>query len=357
MRVAFVGDIALGDHPKTVGFGFRSRYRDGIPAASASRLRPPGAPPDLVFGNLEFPLDRPVPVTATAQWQCRGIAEYAAFLSNAGISALNVANNHSYQHGPAAFDATIAALRAAGIHVVGTPADFSETGVLTVRGRRVAFLGWSDRPRQYDSTRPPYNELTDAACNQIAEAKRRADLVIASVHWGDEFILVPSDRERSLAHAMIDAGANFVIGHHPHVVREVEYRGNGVIAYSLGNFVGDMLWDPGTRFTSWLTADIDERNVAAVELTPGVIDDDYLPRPLTAREKGRLLPRFAAVARRQRARLSTTPYARVAENERRRHAWRTAGMMLRNLHRYPRRFAFEAFRGAISHRLRALFSS
>ena len=354
MRFGFVGDIALGDHPKTVGFGFRSMYPAGIPAALAKRVRPPGFEPDLVFGNLEFVLGDGADDTDTARRQCMGGREYARFLADAGITALNVANNHSFQHGTSAFDTTVAILRASGIHVVGTPADFSDASVLHVGGRRVAILGWSDRPRQYAQEVPPYNEFGDDAYARIAEAKRRADVVIASIHWGDEFILVPSDRERTIARALIDAGATFVIGHHPHVVRETEQYGGGVIAYSLGNFIGDMLWDFRTRFTGWLTATVGDDGVAAADFRAGVIDDDYFPRPLPVAAWQDLLDEVGRASSDDAARVARDGYDLVARGQLRRHARRTGLMMLRNLHRYPNGMAIGMFRNAVGHRLRAL---
>jgi gamma-polyglutamate biosynthesis protein CapA len=353
MRIGFVGDIALGDHPKTVGFGFGSRYARGIPDPLAARLRPPGPAPDLMFGNLEFPLVGDAGGAALAERQCRGAGEYASFLALAGIHALNVATNHTYQHGPSGFHDTVQILRAAGIHAVGTPADFTDAGVLHVRRQRVALLGWCDRPRQYTQDPPPYNEFSERAYSQIAEARLRADIVVASIHWGDEFVLVPSDRERAIARAMIDAGAAIVVGHHPHVVREVERYRQGVIAYSLGNFIGDMVWDPRTRLSAWLAATVEQGAVAA-ELTPAVIDGDYFPRPLTVRERERLLPTITAAGRNHRSRVLANGYGAVAEAERRRHVRRTAWMMLRNFGRYPSGLAVEIVGGAAAHRLRRL---
>lgn len=355
MRLGFVGDIALGDHPKAVGFGFSSRYAHGIPASLASRLVPPGEPLDLLLGNLEFPLGGSGASGSLHEAQCSGLPQYASFLAAAGVKALNVATNHTYQHGAAAFEATLRALRACGIHVVGTPDDFTEAGVFRARDRRIALLGWCDRPRQYSSAVPPYNEFSEAAYAQIAEARSRTDVVIASIHWGDEFILIPSDRERQVARAMIDAGASAVIAHHPHVVREIEHYRDSVIAYSLGNFIGDMTWDLRTRLTCWLTVQIGQ-GASRAELKPGMIDEDYFPRPLTRTEL-KQLSEIQELADAERKRISVSSYSEVAEAERRRHARRTARMMLRNAHRYPRGYAAKIFGGAISHRLQRVYRS
>lgn len=358
MRLTFVGDLALGDHPKAVGFGFRSRYANGIPARYASRLLPPGASTDFLFGNLEFSLGlEQVESHELARVQCRGLSEYANFLAAAGMSALNVANNHSTQAGRSAFEHTARLLRQSGIHVVGTPADFADEGVIAVCGTRIALLGWSDRPRQYAPDAPAYNEFTDVAYEQIAAARRRADVVVASIHWGEEFILVPSDRERQIARAMVDAGATLVIGHHPHVVREVEQYRNAVIAYSLGNFICDMTWNDRTRFTAWLQVEIENGLVCSWSLVPSIIEDDYFPAPPPLdrgwQERLRALIRAREA---EAASVSHAGYEAAAARQGRRHATRTGLMMLRNLPRYERRIALEMFGGALSHRIRRLIS-
>ena len=358
MRLAFVGDIALGDHPKTVGFGFRSRYRDGISTELVSRLVPPGGTPDVFFGNLEFPLGFPGSATGgVGEIQCRGSDAFVQSLVAAGITALNVATNHSAQHGPRVFRETIDCIKSSGIHVIGTPADFTEQGCLDVGGNRVAMLGWCDRPRQYSSEAPPYNEFSEAAFEQITAARRRADVVVASIHWGDEFILVPSDRERRIARAMISAGATFVIGHHPHVLREVEQYGDGLIAYSLGNFIGDMTWDPRNRLTGWLTAQVEASRITSWDFVSARIDDDCFPRRITDRLGLRRMEKLVAARQEHGARVVRRGYAAIAEAERRRHVAHTAWMMLRNAHRYPRGMALDVFGGALAHRLKRVLGS
>lgn len=349
MRFSFVGDIALGDHPKAVGFGFRSRYKDGI-IDRGGRLRPPGAAPDLFFANLEFPLGFKSGSARLEELECWGHLDYVDYLASEGVNAVNVATNHAAQHGPLAFDSTVQRLRAAGIHVVGTPADFTDQGVLILGGRRVALLGWSDRPRQHSPLSPPYNEFSEDAYATVAAAKTRADLVIVSMHWGDEFVLVPGEREREIGRRMVDAGASLVIGHHPHVVRELEQYGGATIAYSLGNFVCDMTWDERTRLSCWLSVEVDSAGRLASALLPARIADDYFPELLRNAD----LPTWEAIERereQQRDRLRGLPYAQLAAVERRRHAFRTARQMLVNWNRYPKGTATQLFSAALGNRV------
>src|SRR5687768_9969884 len=150
MRLAFVGDIALGDHPKTVGFGVHSRYPHGVPLSLANRVRPPGVRPDLLFGNLEFPLgaERASARDITAR-QCRGSDQHAVFVAAAGESVLSVANKPSAQHGHDAFRETTEVLRESGIRVAGTSSDFEGGATIGRDGTRIIFPAWSNRPRQY----------------------------------------------------------------------------------------------------------------------------------------------------------------------------------------------------------------
>ena len=352
MRLAFVGDIALGDHPKTVGFGLHSQYPHGIPLSLAGRLRPPGPRPDVFFGNLEFCLGAdPAGATELGERQCRGSDANARFLAAAGLSVLNIANNHSAQHGHPAFHATVDVVRAAGIRVIGTPLDFGPANDVEASGCRIAFLGWSDRPRQYASEAPPYNELGEHASDAIRAARARADLVVASVHWGEEFVQVPRDRERRLARAMVDAGASIVIGHHPHVLREVEsYRG-GLIAYSLGNFVGDMTWNPETRLGGCLVVDLTGREIDAHALVLSRIERDYLPSYLCEGEASSVAAMLERRRRSQERRIADRGYDAVVAEEHRRHVRATGLMMVRSLHRYPRGTLVPMVSGALRGRL------
>jgi poly-gamma-glutamate synthesis protein (capsule biosynthesis protein) len=281
MRFIFVGDIALGDHPKAVGFGFYSKYRNGISPAKASNLFPQHLEADIVFGNLEFSIDSPcVKGDTIKELCCKGVETYIPFLQGAGFNVLNVANNHMFQHGPDSFISTVEKLEVAGFKVCGLPEDFESPAVIAPGGQSVALLGWCARPRQYFNDKPAYNELLEPDCyRRIEEARTRAAVVCSSVHWGDEFIQLPAQREREIARRMIDHGASIVIGHHPHVVREIEeYRG-GLIAYSLGNFIGDMTWNSATRRTGCLFVEMSGRQtIKGWQFYPALIDSDYFPR-------------------------------------------------------------------------------
>jgi poly-gamma-glutamate synthesis protein (capsule biosynthesis protein) len=155
-------------------------------------------------------------------------------------------------------------------------------------GLRVAFLGYAFEPDRYFAGPPLYAfGPTSDIPRDIAAARDVADLVVCSVHWGDEFVRYPSPGEVRLGRDMIDAGAHLVLGHHPHVLRGVERYKDAVIVYSLGNFVFDMLWDEHLRRSAALTIRLTRDGVVDVVPRFFWIGDDYQPGPVACDDRGR----------------------------------------------------------------------
>ena len=130
----------------------------------------------------------------------------------------------------------------------------------------------------------------------VAQAASKADIVIVSLHWGDEFIQKPSPEEIQMGRNLVDAGANLIIGHHPHVLRGLEKYGDGYIAYSLGNFVCDMVWDDSLRETAVLQCDISVDGIENARFVPCFINDDYQPVPLAGAAAENLLEKLASLS-------------------------------------------------------------
>jgi len=332
VTLGFVGDIALGNHPKTPGFGFFSRYRHGIPNSS---LRPEGVCLDLMFGNLEFALSEREKIPGGTDSRCCGAVDYAASLAQAGVTVLNVANNHSWEFGREAFESTVNAIRSAGIRVVGTPDDFDAGNYLRLKGMTIATLGWSARPRQGFSGTPGYNEFEESiVLRRIRDARQLSDLVCVSMHWGDEFVSIPSDREVEWAKSMIDAGADLIIGHHPHVLRQIARHGRGLVAYSLGNFVGDMTWNPLNRQSGCLVVRACRSGLLSHEFLPAVIRDDFFPEFVDGAKAREILASQEREFERARAEISAIGYQNAVSRALRSHQRLTARFVLRNLPRY-----------------------
>lgn len=241
----------LGDSAASPGCGFASRYgASGMTEALApvNHLLRSG---DVVVGNLEVLLSRGgVRDDQYATRDMRGWPRFATDLRHAGFTHLNLANNHALQHGPNVFAETRALVEAAGITCVGirgtAPWTCEPVRATLSDGAMVGLLGYCLRPRQYyRELVPPFAEGdARAILADVRRLKPDCTLLVVSVHWGEDYVDRPSEAEVEFARALVDTGASVVLGHHPHVLRPLERYGPGVIAYSLGNFVGDQTWHP-----------------------------------------------------------------------------------------------------------------
>jgi len=199
---------------------------------------------DINLANLESPIASGGREYTSKKFRFRAETEVARAVRKAGFNLVNLANNHSMDFGGAALAETMANLEAAGIAWIGAGADLAEArkmALFTVKGKKIAFLGYSlTQPveffaaRQRPGTAPGYEHIF---LPDIAKARRKADYVIVSFHWGKEGRSMPLPLQRSIAHKAIDAGADVIIGHHPHVLQGIERYGKGIIFYSLGNFI------------------------------------------------------------------------------------------------------------------------
>ncbi|MGB7630976.1 MAG: CapA family protein [Candidatus Deferrimicrobium sp.] len=244
IRIAAVGDIMMGTtFPESI-----LPPEDG--ATLFRSVAPLLAGHDVVFGNLEGPLTDASPSPKCPKprrdgrpcFAFRTPPRYATRLAEAGFTAVNVANNHSLDFGMEGLDDTLAALDNAGVQPVGG----ERVAVFTIEGRSVAVAGFSYSLR----TRyvHPLHDI-EAAREIVAELKDEYDLVVVSFHGGaegaramrvtdaeEEFLGEQRGNVVRFARAVVDAGADLVLGHGPHVPRALEvYRGK-LIAYSLGNF-------------------------------------------------------------------------------------------------------------------------
>ncbi len=180
------------------------------------------------------------------------------------FSAVSVANNHSGDYGKEAFAEQLALLKSAGLPFFGGGMDQAEAHtplILERNGLKIAMLGYNEiELRSYEAgpTTPglawSIDEMVEA---DIRAARPLADIVVVYPHWGLEYHATPSERQQLLARKMIDAGADLVVGGHPHVTQGVEIYNGHLIAYSLGNFVFDDFKDVPPSLdepsrTSWL---------------------------------------------------------------------------------------------------------
>jgi hypothetical protein len=242
---------------------------------------------DLTLGNLECVIgDGGVPRPGPYRLRARPPA--AAALRHAGFDILGLANNHALDFGPEGLAETIARLQAAGLAPMGAgpnPAAAAQPVIREAGGLRLAFLAFNtvpdpdDRPGAGGWTRAMWDETQ--AARTIAAARAEADGVIVSIHWGYEYELRPDPAQRDAAQVILDAGADLVIGHHPHVMQGTEVHTAGFIAYSLGNLVFDQQ-RAETRHGLALRIFFDRQGLRAVQALP--VWAGPHPRLMTAEE-------------------------------------------------------------------------
>ena len=226
-------------------------------------------------------------------------------LKATGFDVVSQANNHAYDWGPEALLDSLERLRAAGICPVGAGQNILAAHyplLVKVGSLRIAFLAYVDiDPKEAAAglDRPGVAWLDPAqALADIRFARALADLVIVCPHWGVEYALKPTRDQMELAHQMIDAGADMIVGSHPHVVQPLENYRDHWIAYSLGNFVFDQQ-NPATHRGLVLKATVRDKHI--IDVTPMPIDinsrfqamlappPDHPSKPLMADRKPALL--------------------------------------------------------------------
>jgi poly-gamma-glutamate synthesis protein (capsule biosynthesis protein) len=198
-------------------------------------------PSDLFMVNLEHPIttsDFKVP----KEFNFKMHPKYLRALQRAGITVVNAANNHIADFGLAGLEDTMRFLDSVGIRYVGIGRNLQEArrGVIVhLKGWRVGLLGYHGYGR-FSATAMRAG-IAPRVEQYIVEDVRRlrphVDYLVVNFHWGKELALHPDHEQIQLAHRVVDAGADLIVGHHPHVLQGMEsYRG-ATIAYSLGNFV------------------------------------------------------------------------------------------------------------------------
>ena len=266
---------------------------------------------DLVFGNLESVISDKGENLGSI-YSFRADPKALEGLTFAGFDVLSVANNHSLDYGMDALRNSMNRLKETGITPIGAGENKTEAyspTIVEVKGVKVGFLAYTTQGSPaWEATETGSGVAWIDTANlqdisqQIDLAKRQADLLIVSVHFGEEYQTQPNETQKLIAKSAIDAGANIVIGHHPHVVqliepedssdvrpedsvprepeRPVERYKDGWIAYSLGNFVFDQGFSPETMEGILLEVKIEGKQITQV--IPRVIrmNDSFQPELL-----------------------------------------------------------------------------
>lgn len=279
VRITLAGDIMLGG----TATGFMERHGYGYAFGGVARELARG---DVVFGNLEGPL------TARGQAVDKQFVfrtppeEVAPALAAAGFDVLSLANNHILDYGPEGLEDTLAALGDAGLRGVGAGADIGAArrpALIRAGGLDIGFLAYSNTfPQSFWATteRPGTAFGHEARVREdVTRLREQVDVVVVSFHWGREASTGLRDYQPRLGRAAIDAGADIVVGHHPHILQGVEYYEGGVIFYSLGNFTFGS-YSQTARTSALAHVEAGPSGVRAAELTPiNVYNPEVLFRP------------------------------------------------------------------------------
>jgi poly-gamma-glutamate synthesis protein (capsule biosynthesis protein) len=291
--IVAVGDIMLG------GKG-RSRFeREGydFPFADTRELLQSA---DITIGNLETSLTVAGEPFKDKKYLFRNEPlKVAAALKRAGFDIVSLANNHSMDYGEAGLSDTFDALSSAGVRYHGagkTITDARKAQVINLKnGLTMAFLAYSNTfPEEFWATKSKagtafgYEQYVREDVGKLVE--KNIDIIVVSFHWGRERQTELRSYQPLLAYIAIDAGADLVIGHHPHILQAVERYKKGLILYSLGNYAFST-FSSNVSFSVIAKVEFVDGEFAALEMTPINInnfDVQLKPRVLTGPDAHRV---------------------------------------------------------------------
>ncbi len=255
---------------------------------------------DLVFGNLETPITQGVEIP-DFEMVFRSNPGTEKALGQAGFSILSLANNHTPNFGEKGLEDTFNFLENAGIKYVGAGQNEQEAYqavFVEKKGIKFAFLAYNDVdvvPSSYEALANRAGTAfmrIDKMIEAVKEAQPTSDFVLVSMHSGTEYADKPNDSQVNFAPATIDAGADLVIGHHPHVVQTLEKYKGKFIFYSLGNFVFDQPQSEETKEGLAIKIYFAKNGINKISLLPVVMENLAQPRMADKNEADKILQRL-----------------------------------------------------------------
>lgn len=364
IKISFAGDMSFGDSLLCQGFGVRSvsRQKGGIFLfAEVNGLLKQS---DIVLGNLEGILSRhgenPNRLKSV---DMRGEPECACALKKAGFTVLNVANNHSMQHGIGPFRETVELLQSLDIQVTGLRDEkngwHSRPVILDRSGHKIGIVGYAfEKDKYYDGVLPYAFGTDDLIMRDIERLRPLVDSLIVSAHWGLERMDRPSAATIRLAHQMAEHGADMIVGHHPHVLQGIEYYNGKLIAYSLGNFIFDIGgWNSDYRESVILNVSMCPGRKSETEIVPVTINSNWQPVPVYGNEKLRRLKHIDELSSKVRLETEGTVEEKALRYYReyieitRKNRINAYRYFISNFGRYKKRFVFQQLVRTVNSRL------
>jgi poly-gamma-glutamate synthesis protein (capsule biosynthesis protein) len=249
-----------------------------------------------VFPNYDFivsDLECNIAYSQTGQKQNKAYAFKAdpntiSLIKSAGVDMVTLANNHTMDYGPVALLEQIQLLKTAGITPFGAGANTKEAfapSIVTVNGTKIAWLAFNDIENSITDVKDNRagsaylnKSRTDLVKNAIAEAKRLAEIVIVYPQWGTEHSDFSDADQHFWGRLFVDAGADLVVGTHPHVIQPSDTYKGVTIIYSLGNFVSSGFTNPKSSFANMLEIVVQEGKIKNTKLIPIEITYHGMPK-------------------------------------------------------------------------------
>jgi poly-gamma-glutamate synthesis protein (capsule biosynthesis protein) len=275
-EIVFVGDIMLGRHVERL----MEKYGAGYPLANWHW----NASTSIVVANFEAAIPKLHVPTPDFGWRFSVATSSLVSLMQASVTHVSLANNHGYDFGAAGYQNSRDALQASGIVPFGHPhvLDLTHVTYATTSRGVVALIGISTL----------HETPTDAVVHTlIEEVSRYSALQIVYVHWGEEYNVSHNVFQRQFATRLVSAGADLVIGHHPHVVQDIQRIDGVLVFYSLGNFVFDQYFSRDVQEGLLLIFDLESDEVV---LTPvSSVAQMAQPAPMADYARNRFLTQLA----------------------------------------------------------------
>lgn len=254
---------------------------------------------DIAFANLESPFNDSGNHFVERSLVFNADPKAVEGLKLAGFDILSTANNHSLDQGIKGLDLTWDVLNKNNIIPSGTKSTTQGSVLPVIEKNKIlfGFLSYSYTAHNDGgkSTSPyidDFNNLEKLKQDILGLKGHNADVVIVNMHAGVEYTREPTKQQVAFAHAAIDAGADLVVGQHPHWVQTVEkYQGKWIF-YSLGNFVFDQMWSQETKEGLTLLVTFEKNEIKKIELKPVVIEDFCCPRWATEKETKNILAKI-----------------------------------------------------------------
>lgn len=301
VTLAFAGDILFDP-----GYSVMARLlgrENGIYDSISSELLEEMKSADVMMLNNEFPYSSGGTPTPEKQFTFRAKPESSGLLADMGVDIVSLANNHAYDYGESAFLDTLDTLKAASVPYVGAGRDLEEASrpvCFIINDIKIAFLSATqierlDNPDTKGATEESAGVFRcwnpEKLLEAVKAAKKENDFVVVYIHWGTENTEELDWAQLDQAPKLAEAGADLIIGDHPHCLQQIQYIGDVPVMYSLGNF-----WFNSKQLDTCLVkAVIDANGLKSFQFLPA-LQKDCTTSLLYGEEKERVLSYMRSIS-------------------------------------------------------------